>query len=394
MVYLSQLLNKDIYYRGQKYGSISDMAVSTNYPTPSLSKVVIRRHGQKFTVTPSAVDFHRDKPVLISENTPFLPYDEKDFYLNEDLLDKQVIDVNGKRLVRVNDILMESNGELKVVGIDIGASGIIRRLGLRKIFRVASKILPWQMIEAFDYQTGDITLNISQNKLNSMDPSEVADILEKLGVKERLGVVEGLDAGRAARAIEEANTRTQEAILEQLPPGSLKSIVIKMHLAPLADLLHIINPLRIKEILSFIGRERAQKVENLIQFANDTAGGLMNPNFVSFDGGITAKEARVSLQDQKKPEVLLVTNGNQKLAGFVYTKDLLDCDPLALLKDIIIERKFVYPQVGFRELIKMFSQYKLRALPVVDSDKKPIGVVKIDSILDKIEESNQGNDFI
>ena len=394
MVYLSQLLNKDIYYRGQKFGSISDMAVFANYPKPSLSKVVIKKDGKKITITPSAIDFSRRNPVLISENTPFLPYDEKDFYLNEDLLDKQVIDIDGKRLVRVNDILLESNGELKVIGIDIGISGILRRLGVRKFIKIPPKILPWQMIEAFDYETGDIKINITKNRLNSMDPSEVADILEELGVKERLGVVESLDAGRAARAIEETDNRTQEAILEQLPERSLKTIVIKMHLAPLAHLFHILNPLRITQILNTLGKDKVQKMQKLIQFANDTAGGLMNPSFLSFNGDQTVKEVISNLRDLKKPEMIVVTNGGQKLVGLVYVKDLLGLDTLALLKDIVSERKFVQPKVGFRELVKIFSQYKLRALPVVDSDKKPIGVVKIDAVLDKIEESNQDNEFI
>ena len=394
MVYLSQLLNKDIYYRGQKFGSISDMAVFTNYPQPSLSKVVIRKDGKKITIAPSVIDLSRKNPVLISENTPFLPYDEKDFYLNEDLLDKQVIDIDGKRLVRVNDILLESNGELKVIGIDVGISGILRRLGLRKIFRIPPKILPWQMIEAFDYQTGDIKINITKNKLNTLDPSEVADILEELGTKERLGVLEGLDAGRAARAIEETDNRTQEAILEQLPARSLKTIVIKMHLAPLADLFHFLNPLRITQILNFLGKEKAQKVAKLIQFTGDTAGGLMNPNFPGFDGEATVKEVLFALRDLKKPEVIVVTNGNQKLVGLVYVKDLVGLDSLAKLKDIVTERKFINPRVGFRELVKIFSQYKLRVIPVVDIDKKPIGIVKIDSVLDKIEESNQDNEFI
>lgn len=394
MVYLSQLLNKDIYYRGQKFGSISDMAVFTNYPQPSLSKVVIRKDGKKITIAPSVIDLSRKNPVLISENIPFLPYDEKDFYLNEDLLDKQVIDIDGKRLVRVNDILLESNGELKVVGIDVGISGILRRMGLRNIFRISPKILPWQMIEAFDYQTGDIKINITKNKLNTLDPSEVADILEELGTKERLGVLEGLDAGRAARAIEETDNRTQEAILEQLPARSLKTIVIKMHLAPLADLFHFLNPLRITQILNFLGKEKAQKVAKLIQFTADTAGGLMNPNFPSFDGEATVKEVLFALRDLKKPEAIVVTNGNQKLVGLVYVKDLVGLDSLAKLKDIVTERKFVNPKVGFRELVKIFSQYKLRVIPVVDIDKKPLGIVKIDSILDKIEESNQENEFI
>ncbi len=395
MVYLSQLLNKKVYSGDKPYGKISDLAVFENYQNPSLSKVVIKKEGKRVTISPSFLDFHSNKVILKSEKVPILPYDENDFYLNEDLLDKQVIDTDGKRLVRVNDILLESNGETKVIGIDIGFAGILRRLGLTPFIKGKPKILPWQMIEAFDYQTGNIRLKLSQGKLNTMHPSELADILEDLGSKERLGIVESLDSDKAAQAIEEADTRTQEAILEQLPPSPLKKIVNRMHITDIAGLFYKINPLRLREILSLIGNEKAEKVEKLLDFGGDTAGGLMNEIYYSIDGGKTVKEIYNELYSQTpKPEAILVTNGNGKLVGVLYTKDILDCDPLALIKDIVSERKFVYGNVGLSRIIKLFSQYNLRVLPVVDKEKKPIGIVSVDTVLGKIEERTREDEVI
>ena len=395
MVYLSQLLNKKVYYGKETYGKITDLAVFENYQKPSLSKIVITKDGKKITVSPSVIDLNRDRIILKSEKTPFLPYDEKDFYLNEDLLDKQVIDIDGKRLVRVNDILMENNGETKVIGIDIGFAGIFRRLGIGFIIKSKAKILPWQMIEAFDYQTGNVRLKLTQNSLNTLHPSELADILEEAGSKERLGIVESLDTDKAVMALEEADYRTQEAILEQLSPNPLKRIVNKMHITEIADLFYKLNPLRIKEILSLLGNEKAQKVEGLLDFGNDTAGGLMNIVYYSVDGDKTVKEVYNELYNQTpKPETILVTNGNSKLVGILYTKDILDCDPLALAKDIVSERKFVYPNVDLNQIIKIFSQYNLRILPVVDNEKKPIGTITVDTVLSKIEERIRGNEAI
>jgi len=387
MVYLSQLLNKKVYYENETYGKITDLAVFENYQNPSVSKIVITKNGKKITVSPSVIDLNRHRIILKSENTPFLPYDEKDFYLNEDLLDKQVIDVDGKRLVRVNDILMENNGETKVVGIDIGFAGIFRRLGVNFIVRKKAKILPWQMIETFDYQTGNVRLKLTQNSLNSLHPSELADILEEAGSKERIGIVESLDTDKAVMALEEADYKTQESILEQLSPNPLKRIVGKMHITEIADLFYKLNPLKIKEILNLLGNEKAQKVEGLLDFGNDTAGGLMNIIYYSVDGDKTVKEVYNELFNQTpKPETILVTNGNSKLVGILYTKDLLDCDSLALAKDIVSERKFVHPNVDLSQIIRIFSQYNLRTLPVVDKEKKPIGTVTVDAVLSKIEE--------
>lgn len=395
MVYLSQLLNKKVYYGKETYGKITDMAVFENYENPSVSKIVITKNGKKITVSPSVIDLNTERIILKSEKTPFLPYDENDFYLNEDLLDKQVIDIDGRRLVRVNDILLENNGETKVVGIDIGFAGLVRRLGLGLIIRRKAKILPWQMIEAFDYQTGNVRLKLTQNNLNTFHPSELADILEEAGSKERLGIVESLDTDKAVMAIEEADYRTQEAILEQLPLSPLKRIVNKMHITEIADLFYKLNPLRIKEILSLLGNEKAQRVEGLLDFGNDTAGGLMNVIYYSVDGDKTVKEVYNELYNQTpKPETILVTNGNSKLVGVLYTKDILDCDPLALAKDIVSERKFVYPNVDLNQIIKIFSQYNLRILPVVDKEKKPIGTVTVDTVLSKIEEKTNKDEYI
>src|SRR3990172_8389622 len=130
MIYLSQIINKNVFFQKEKYGKIIDVSVFENHPHPSLSKVVIKIGKKKITVPPNSLEFHTRGAILKTTDFPILPYDTKDFYLNEDLLDKQVIDIDGKRLVRVNDVLLEQNGEIKVVGIDIGVAGLLRRLRL------------------------------------------------------------------------------------------------------------------------------------------------------------------------------------------------------------------------------------------------------------------------
>jgi len=121
----------------------------------------------------------------------------------------------------------------------------------------------------------------------------------------------------------------------------------------------------------------------------------MRTGFVSFDGNTTIKEAYNSLYGIKpKPEAILVTNGNQKLVGTIRVKDILDIDSLAQLKDVVTERKFVYPESDFNTIISLFGRYNLRVLPVVDNDKKPIGVVTTGIVLSKIEERTKIDEII
>ncbi len=395
MIFLSDLLGKNVYFDRKVYGKMVDFAVLESSPNPSVSKIVIKKGSKKFTITPKALTIKRFGGILNSNKVPFLPYDDTDFYLNEDLLDKQVIDTDEKKLVRVNDVALENEGELKVVGIDIGTAGILRRLSLGKIIKIEPKIIPWQMIEAFDFHTGNIKISLTQNKLSKMHPGELADILEDLGSKERLSVVQSLDAKYAAKTIEETDERTQEAIFEELKGTALGQIVSGMHSSALAEIFSKLNPLRIKEILKLLSNEKAQRIEKLMDFGTETAGGMMRTSFWKFDGNLTVKQAYNELFEQSpKPEVIVVTNGNEKLVGTINTKDMLDSDSLAILKDIVSERKFVYPTVGINELIFLFAKYNLRLIPVVDKDKKPIGVVKIDRLLEKIEERIKEDEFI
>ena len=393
MIYLSQLLNKKVYYENKVFGEMVDFAVLEKTQNPSVSKVVVKKKGKKITISPSFLSIKKNGAILTTDKTPQLPFDEREFYLNEDLLDKQVIDIDDKRVVRVNDILLESEGELKVIGLDVGPGGILRRLGLETFIRTKPKILPWQMIEAFDYQTGNVKISLTQSKLSAMHPSDIADILEELGSKERRAVVESLEAKKAAKAIEETDFKTREAILEELPASALKKVVERMHVADIAEVFYKLNPLRIREILKLMGTERAQKVERLLDFGTDNAGGIMRTGFFSFDGDTTVKQAYNTLfKITPKPEAIVVTNGNGKLVGVIYTKDLLDSDSLALLKDIVFERKFVYPNVDINHVISLFGRFNLRTLPVVDRDKKPIGVITAGIILSKIEERTKENE--
>jgi len=395
MIYLSQLLNTKVYYDHKLFGEMVDFAVLESTPNPSVSKVVLKKDGTKLTISPTFLSFKRNGAMLTDAKAPLLPFDERDFYLNEDLLDKQVIDVDDKKLVRVNDIVLESTEDLKVVGIDIGSAGILRRLGLSRIFPLKPKILPWQMIEAFDYQTGNVKINLTQNRLDTMHPSELADILEDLGSKERRGVVESLEARRAAMAIEEVDFRTRDAILEELSSSVLGKIVKRMHSSKIANLFYELNPLRIREILNLVGTEKAQRVERLLDFSADQAGGVMRTTFISLDGATTVKELLGALyKAPSKPEGIVVTNGDQKLVGVVYIKDIIDCDSLALLKDLVTERKFVYPDVDFNQIINLFGRYNLRLLPVVDKNKVPIGVISAGIVLAKIEEKTKVDEII
>lgn len=369
------------------------MAVFENRPVPPVSKIEIKHNKEKLTIAPQALIVKNSHLELSTQHIPLLPYDHRDFYLVEDMLDKQVIDIDGKRLVRVNDILLDdANGELKAIGIDIGFGGIIRRLGI-PFMQTSATVIPWAVIEAFDYQTGNIKIKLKQNSLNMLHPADIADILEEAGAKERLGIVEALDTRQAARAIEEANEETQVSILEGLEPNVVKGIIDKMHIAELADVMHDLNPLKAKEVQGVLSEEKKQHLKKLLSFSDNVAGGLMHLSFFHADGEKTVKEILTEMEHMHNvPETIIVTNGGGKILGIVTAKDLLIANKLATLKSCITEKKFVFPHTHLSDIISLFAQYNLRVVPVVDNEKRPVGIIIIDDILKNIEQENERNE--
>lgn len=388
MMYLSQILGKTIYKQDLPFAKVIDMTINEHELEPSVTKIELKKGKRRIMVAADAAHIVNSHWQFKTDAIDELPKEPNDYYLSEDLLDKQVIDVDGRRLVRVNDILLATNGRLIVSGLDVGVGGILRRLGLGAI-KVKDIILPWRVIEAFDYDTGSIRLKLKQNSLNTFHPAELADILEDVGTKERLGIVSSLNADQAAQAIEESDEETQVSILEGLKPSHLKQILNKIHIEELADVFQEINPEKLKEITNILGNERTQKIKGLMQFSDNVAGGLMHETFYSIDHATTVSEIKASFQNLAHiPESIIVTKEG-KFFGTFSSKDILLATNQQSASELITATKSVTPDEDFSDIIELFANYNLRGIPVIDESKKPIGIVLIDELLKIIEEENQ-----
>lgn len=395
MVYLSEILNKKLYVQDIFLGKVVDFTLANTEKLPPITKLVVKKGLKKYFVAAELVAFEHENWVAKLPHVPLLPYDEKDFFIAEDLLDKQVIDITGKRLVRVNDILLVYDGIFHIKAIDIGFAGVLRRLGLADAFQLKNITLPWSFVEAFDYETGTVKIRLSQSSLNNLHPAEVANILEEAGAKERLGMVQALDVQQAASAIEEADEETQSAILEEVPDAKLKTIVEKMHVSELADVLDQINPLRSKQILTNLSQEKVREVKKLLIFADDVAGGLMETTFYREIATKTIAEAlQQLLLGGKKTEGIIVVDQSDKIIGVFSTENFLYLSHDQVLGDVVTQKQFVFDDTSFAKILRLFAEYNLRILPVVSQEKKVIGVITIDAILARVEEEEEKEDAI
>jgi len=394
MTFVSQLIKKTVFIDDAKYAKVIDFGLPSQLQSPEVSTVLLQNKNGKFAV-PLSETKYKEGAFYLKKNYTSIPYNPDDFYLGEDLLDKQVIDITGRRMVRVNDVLLKENGGMKVTGIDVSFAGILRRLGFGSVNPLRTVTIPWSAVEAFDYETGDIKIKLGKSNLNMLHPAEIADILEEAGTKEREGIVEVLDAETAADAIEEANSETQEAILEQLPTVQLKKILEKMQLSEIADVANDVPPQTLKKILKLLSTDRAQRVEKLMLFPEDVAGGLMQPTFYKVVGDKTIGETLGELSKIKiQPEAIVVIDAQDSLLGHVHANELINASPGIEMKALVTEPFSVHEDETFTGIFRKFAQYNLRILPVVDDDNKIIGVISIDDVMKRIEEEEEKDDTI
>lgn len=386
MLYLSQLLQRQLYFQEKPYAKIIDFGISDAQKSPIISTILVKVGKEKHVLSAKDVSLHNNNFSINTEKIDFLAYNSKDFYLEEDLLDKQVIDITGKRLVRVNDVIIKQNGKLSIAGIDVSFAGILRRLGIKNSNLFKTVMIPWSFIGAFDYQTGDVHIRLGSSAFNNLHPSEIAEILEDAGAKERLGVIDSLDTEKAADVLEETDTEVQQSILEELSPSQLKNIVQKMSLAELADALPHVSEDTKEEIFSYLGEKKTKMIHALFRFAHDTAGGLMEINVPTITSEHTIENARELFISSKQKEGILVIDENAKVKGVIDLKDMLKNPSNTLVGEIMQTTSGVAPETSFDKLLRLFAEYNLRLLPVVSKNQEILGVVSIDNILEHLYE--------
>jgi len=346
-----------------------------------------------------------------------LPKSDDYLMLERDLLDQQIIDVHGHKVVRVNDVELvwealgasDENGadcsprelgdgctlSLRIAEVEVGTRGAVRRLlkGLpgstvdRVAARFGTKVIPWEFVDLIDRDPARrVRLKIEQDRLAKMHPSDLADILEELAPAERQALFTSLDEGTAAEALEEVEPKLQQALTESLDSEHVAGIVEEMDPAAAADFLAELPEERSEAILEEMDPEERQDVEDLLEFSGDSAAGEMTRDYISLGQDATADAAIVALQDfegdlETLTHIFLVDQ-EEVLQGVVpLVKVLLakPATPLAELKDDHIVSCDIHASA--KKVAEVFDKYNLRALPVLDNEKKLVGVIYAEQVI-------------
>lgn len=325
--------------------------------------------------------------------------------LVENILDKQIVDLNGRKLVRVNDVRLATlPAGTFVIAVDIGIEGLLRRIGIsipikrilsRFRMNIPAKFILWDDVQAIDFSNLNIKLSKSYAKLHTLHPSDLADILEDLGKKSSTSVFSALDEEKAADVLEELETHAQIHIIESLPVHKVADVLEKMPADEVADILDEIPDEKVEMLLKEMDSESSQEVRDLLEYADNTAGSLMTTDVLSFSPDLTVNEVIYELR-AKKPEQselysMFVTE-NEELVGSFTLRDLVVSQPEASVSQIMkSEPVFLYDDQKVDDIAETISKYNLLAVPVVDRNNLLQGMVVVDDVIEDLINKRRTN---
>jgi magnesium transporter len=323
------------------------------------------------------------------------------FLLARDLLDQQIIDVHGRKVVRVNDVdLHQETGNhspsLKVGSVDVGARGAVRRLlqgivptgALRALLgQIPPRPIPWEFVDLIETDPARrVKLKISHDRLARLHPADIADIVESLAPDEREAVFESLDDNVAADALEEVSPRVQKSIVESLDSDRAAEIVEEMDPDAAADLLADLPEERTSEILQEMAPQEREEMVELLEHGEKTAAGRMTTEYLELAVGALAEDAVDALRHfeggVESVSTVYLVDSHGTLAGAVPLAKLILAEPdtplLSLTQEPLISAK---NDTRDAEVAELFDKYNLMTLPVVDENKKLIGVITSDDVI-------------
>jgi len=407
-LYFTELLGLEVYdLKGRRIGRVEDAALVPLVDPVRVDRYLIRAGWAWLTVRHDQIQSFSLDGIRLRDEL-LTPYHDDEYMLRiaRDLLDQQIIDVNGRKAVRVTDVtfeLMKQGGGdvLWVLEVDVGMRSIVRRVlqgwvPPRWIRRLQAPIPPrsirWEFCNIVEPDPQRrLRLNIDYRKLENLHPADLADIVEDLSPEERSAVIETLDSEVAADALSEVDPKMQVSILESLDTETAADIVEEMAPDEAADALSELEDETSEEILQEMEVEPKSDVTELLEYEEDTAGGLMNTEYVALDEGATVADAAAAVRaNEDQMEVLntiFLIDGEGRLTGAVPLGKLFIGGGETPLKELVSGTLLqVSAEAKQDRVTELFDKYNILTLPVVDADGKLAGAITADDIISVLRE--------
>lgn len=399
--YLSRILGNKIFSEDRRYiGRLEDLVAEIDGASPKVIAAKVHTGKEIKYIDFSTFNIGKEKNDYRLSCREVKDRDiskENTVQLAHHILDKQIVDVNGRKVVRVNDIgcALINTGEVMVIAVDVGLEGLLRRLGWAKIIKnllkvfnrdLGSNLILWENVEAIMTEKRDIKLTKSYRKLSTLHPSDLADIIEELDKKAQAQIFASLDEEKAADVLEELETDAQVHILESMSVEEAADVLEKMPADEVADILDDLKEDHAEELLNEMSKEVSEEVKELMEYHDNTVGSIMSANLFYLDMNFTVSETIRELRRLKPEEdkiyYLYITDENQKLRGGLSLRDLVIAEPDRKLSEIMNEKIIsVRDTDNLNSMINIISKYNLPSLPVIDEKNVLVGVVIVNDIV-------------
>jgi magnesium transporter len=409
MLHATEIIGAETYDSfGNFVGRVREMFIVPDEQPNRISRLLIgrgkyrplvARFDQLDSVAPGRLKLTTDESALelYHPNEAWLA-------VQKDLLDQQIIDTNGRKVVRVNDVELadtrvNGNTELRLTQVDVGLPGAVRRLlqgvvppmGIRRIQqKLPKRTILWEFVNLIEPDPlRRVKLRLSSDKLSKLHPADLADIMEELSPGERQSIVDSLDEETAAETIAELDKRLQTQVVEQLDPEKAADIIEEMNLDEAVDLMQRLEPAKSQEVLEEMEHQEAAEMKQLMKFEENTAGGMMNTEIVVVGEDATRGEVvdyirfhEISL-DQLDNVVLI--NKDAALAGTVPVARLILADGEQRMAELAFEPLVsIKPDASDKDVFEIFDKYNLRSLAVVNDASVPIGAITVDDVVSRM----------
>jgi len=411
MFYLSQMLGKPVVdAAGTEIGTINDIAIATGEVFPRVTSLAfVGPDKTPFMLSwRKYVDTVGDEEIRLNVPAPeirfsYLQPDE--VLLARDLLSKQIVDTQGMKVVRVNDLkLSESRAQLRLLGAEVGARGILRGISPaleRFVSRTATllrtelpeNLIAWNYMDLLDRDLSQVKLSVTHKRLHELHPADVADILEQLSPSQRAAVFTHLDNERAAETISELEDEYQADVIDDLSERRASDLLAEMDPDDAADIIGDLPYDKAERLLRLMGVEDATAIRGLLGYKEKTAGGIMTPEVTTVTEDMTVQQVIEHLRSESAEHETIyyvyVVEGDRHLTGVISLRDLLLSAPETTVETIAKRDLFtVNPDEDQEDVAEQVSKYDLLAMPVVDERGRILGIVTVDDALDVLEEES------
>ncbi|MHC1684250.1 MAG: magnesium transporter [Clostridiaceae bacterium] len=400
--FLSKVVNSNVYDEYEDcIGRLYDMYVMNEEGYPKIIGYKLKKDGEIINYEFRSIDFLKTdngKMKIKIKGARNIIANTYSYLVSKHLLDKQIVDLNGKKIVKVNDVRLAAiAGEIRVVAVDTGIKARARRYNcyefVKFILKLINKwpkdqLIMWDNLESIEMVNQSIKLNVPFKKLSKLHPADIADLLEGMDSQYRKKIFESLEENLAADTLEEIEPEIQAEILGNLSETKTAEVLDNMPNDEIADILDEVDDETVEKILTNMEKEDADEIRSLMKYGDESIGSIMNKDFISFNINITVEETIEILREMNSDEevsyYIYITDEDGKLEGVISLKDLICSNKDSHLKEIMAKNLISvrdYEEVNIA--IDIATKYNLLSVPVLDKHEKLCGIVVLHDIIDE-----------